>query len=135
MMTVYSSDNNRYVEIGSYDIWKAVRSTITVRLGSYTKRVPLAMAFLNTGVCDYAEAMDTARQFNLIRDELSKYPPEKAVYDMDDPKKKAPWVDNISPVITSCGNLFTTADGKDLFFELVSILVYAAMVQTSVSID
>ena len=49
------------------------------------------------------------------------------VYDMNDTKKKAPWEGNISSVITSCGNFFTTADGKDLIFELTSLLCYAAV--------
>lgn len=135
MITMYSTDNKKHINIGTSDIWKSVYSTAYVRLGSFTKKVPLAMEFLRSGYCDYAEAMETAHQINLVRDELSKYPPKKAVYDMENTKKKAPWENNLSPVITSCANLFTTADGKDLFCELVSILVYSATMKSSVSID
>lgn len=79
--------------------------------------------------------METARQFNLIRDELSRYAPEKAVYDFRDLKKKAPWNNNLSSVITSCANLYTTTDGQDLLYEIVSILCYAGVKKVSVSVQ
>ena len=47
------------------------------------------------------------------------------MYDKDDPSRVAPWSGNISGIVTSCGNMFLTADGKDLLYELVSILTYA----------
>ncbi len=47
------------------------------------------------------------------------------MFDIDDRKKEVPWKGNISSAITSCANLYTTSDGKDLLFELVSVLVYA----------
>ena len=79
--------------------------------------------------------METARQFNLIRDELSKYAPEKAVYDLHDLKKMAPWAGNLNSVITSCANLYTTADGQDLLYEVVTILCYAGIKRVSVSVQ
>lgn len=55
-----------------------------------------------------------------MRDKLSNYSPEDLVYDIDDRSKHAPWEANISPVVTSCANFYTTADGKDLLFDIVS---------------
>lgn len=92
----------------------------------------LAIDFLKLGTCDSSKGYDVARQINLIRDELSKYSPEKAVYDIDNPQKVAPWYGKLSPVVTSCANIFTTADGQDLLFELVSILCYAQVVRTDI---
>ena len=67
-----------------------------------------------------------------MRDKLSNYPPEELVYDINDRSKHAPWEGNISPVVTSCANFYTTADGKDLLFEIVSILTYGAYMKTAV---
>ena len=71
--------------------------------------------------------METARQLNLVRDNLSGLPVTEIVYDMKKPLKKAPWKDNISTIVTSCGNIFTTADGKDLIFELNTVLCYCGI--------
>ena len=45
---------------------------------------------------------------------------------MNDKSKLPPWKDHISDQITSLANYFVTADGKDLFDELISLLQYAA---------
>ena len=73
-----------------------------------------------------------AEQINQLRDELSQFPPEKAIYDIDNPKLPAPWDGKLSPVVTSCANIFTTADGQDLLYEIVSILCYAKIAKTSI---
>lgn len=54
------------------------------------------------------------------------------MYDIDNPKLLAPWKDNLSPVVTSCANMFTTADGQDLLFEIVSILCYTQVTKTNI---
>ena len=78
------------------------------------------------------ESTNEAREMNLIHDMLSKFPPQQAVWDCNDLTKKAPWEGNLSPVVTSCSNLYTTADGEDLFYKLVSILYYASTVKADV---
>lgn len=135
MITLSTSDNKRFVDIGGIDIWNSVYATAEVRLGLFKKKVPFALEFLHTGNCEAKNALETARQINLIHDKLAQYDPEKAVYDLENPNKSAPWNGKISPVITSCANLFTTSDGKDLFSELVEILTYSGITNTSVTID
>lgn len=132
-MRVVTSDHKRSVDVGSSAIWISVYSTVMVRAKRISRKIPRAIQFLKTGACAPADCMETARQINLIRDELANFAPEKAVYDIADLSKKAPWGNKISPVITSCANLYTTADGKDLLFELVSILTYGAIAKVSVS--
>ena len=122
-MIIRTVDNKKIAELGTSDILYSVYSTVEVRLGKLKKSIPLALDFLASGKCSASNAIETARQFNLIRDELSKIPPEKAVYDMSDLKKPAPWLGNLSPVVTSCANLYTTSDGKDLLYEIVCVLV------------
>lgn len=134
-MIIMSSNGKRIVDVGRYDIWFSLYSTVDLKMGLFKRKVPLALSFLATGCCKADSAQETARQMNLIRDELSRLSPDKAVYDKNDPKKEAPWKDHISPIVTSCSNLFTTADGHDLLCELVSILTYASILQTDLTAD
>lgn len=134
-MRLVTKDGKRLVDIGGSDIWTSVYSTAVESFGLKKRKVSLALKFMETGKCDGKDGYEVARQFNLIRDELATVPPEKAVYDIHDRKKKAPWDGKISPVITSCANLYTTADGKDLLYEVVAILCYAKIAESSVTIE
>lgn len=131
-MEIITADDNRYVDIGSYTVWKALYSTVKVNLKDIENSILLAEQFLKTGKCKWTDAQETARQINLIRDGLSRFSPDKAVYDFENLNLKAPWDGKISPVITSCGNMYTTADGRDLLVELVSLLVYSSIKEVDV---
>ena len=132
-MIIQSSDSVKTVDVGTKDIFYSLYSTIKVRL-ELLDDIEIAIKFMDCGICNYGDALECARQFNLIRDRLSQISPKDAVYDLNDLTKKAPWVDNISPTVTSCANLFTTSDGRDLLFEIVSILTYAHYKKVMVSI-
>ena len=133
-MKLFTEDGKRNVNIGNSEIWHSVYSTLMVRTGGFVRKVPYAVEFLKSAVCSPEHCLETARQINLVRDKLSNYPPEEAVYDMNDRGRRAPWEGNISLVVTSCANFYTTADGKDLLFELVSILTYGAYMKTAVRV-
>ncbi|MGI6172281.1 MAG: Imm70 family immunity protein [Christensenellales bacterium] len=124
-MTIVTSDGRQSVDVGNADIWRALVSTILVRLPKKEKELRQAVRFLQSGKCEAKDGLETARSMNLVRDALSQIGPEKMVYDASDFTKTAPWGTDISPAITSCANYFTTADGKDLLSELVGILIYA----------
>lgn len=134
-MRIISKDGKRDVNIGGSDIWVSVYSTAADTFGLSKRRISKALEFMENGVCTGSDGYETARQFNLIRDAFSKIPPEKAIYDINDKKKKAPWDGKISSVITSCGNLYTTSDGKDLLYEVVSILCYGQIAKTDIVIE
>ena len=135
IMRLISKDGLRTVNIGGGDVWKAVYSTVVSCIGSKRKKYPLAFDFLETGKCAGDQGYNVARQINQLRDELSQFPPERAVYDIDNPGLPVPWKENLSPVVTSCANYFTTADGQDLLYEIVSILCYARIAKTSIEIE
>ena len=124
-MVVVSSDNLKMVDVGSEGIWYSILSTVEVRLSTMRKEIKLALDFLNTGKCNGQKAFETARQFNLIRDAFSQIIPTDVVFDMNNPNLSAPWEGKLSGIVTSCGNLYTTADGKDLLYEIICILTYA----------
>ena len=124
-MIITTTDGKRYVDVGSEGIWYSVLSTADIRLASMKKHISLALDFLESGKCSAINACETARQINLIRDAFSQIAPSNAVYDRDKPTLAAPWSRNLSGIVTSCGNLYTTSDGKDLLYEVVCILTYA----------
>ena len=134
-MIITCENRAMYVDIGGFDTWKALCATVSVRLNKMRDSIPLAFRFLSTGKCASADCLETARQFNTVRDLLSKYPPNQLVYDAADLNKKAPWGDKISPVITSCANYLTTGDGRDLLAEIVRILSYSAYTGQAVELE
>lgn len=67
-----------------------------------------------------------------MRDGLASVSPQDALQTLNS-LNPPEWISDISPVITSCANLYTTADGGDLLYEIVSILVYASIVKVDVT--
>lgn len=126
-MRIYTSDYKRTVDVGNGSLWYSVYSTAAMRLSEDDQEfLQFAMDFLKTGECASEDAQITARQMELVRKRFSKIEPTDAVYDMKKLQKKAPWGSFISDSVTSCANLYTTADGKDLFDEVISLLKYAS---------
>ena len=132
MTTIHSTDNEKTVLVGSVSVLFSLYSTVKSLLKKNTNQISFAVRFLESGNCKSKDAIETARQINLIRDFLARYSPDKAIWDIRDKSIPAPWKNNLSPVITSCSNLYTTADGKDLLFEFVAILTYAGYKGTDV---
>ena len=81
---------------------------------------------MKRGKLESANCLQAAHEFNKIRDALSQVAADQVVWDVSAPDKLPPWGKNISPTITSLGNYFLTADGKDLIFELVDLLQFAS---------
>ncbi len=134
-MQIITKDLERVINIGSSDILFSLYSTVMINLKDSYHELPEALSFLQSGICNSNNALECARQINLIRDKLSQVNPNDAVYDMNDLSKEAPWKGRISPVITSCGNMFTTSDGKDLLYEMVCILTYSYYQNVDVLIE
>ena len=124
-MELLSKDGRRVVIVGTYSYWHCFRSTIEVNLYDFRNDITDARTFLKNRKCEHEKGYIIAKQFNIIRDKLADYSPDKVVYDMDNKKVLPPWGQYISPVITSLGNYFVTSEGKDLIFEIVSLLTYA----------
>lgn len=133
-MRISTSDFIKNVDVGTGSVWYSVFSTAAIRLSADDKNfLDFAMRFLKTGECKSDDAQITARQMELLKKRFEKLPPTAAVYDMNNPDKKAPWYKNISKQVISCGNLYTTADGKDLLTEIIDLLKYASVQGTDVS--
>lgn len=124
-MRIYTSDIKRTVYVETA-LWNSVYSTATIRLSDEDKDfLQFAMDFLKSGECVADDAQITARQMELLRRRFAKIAPTDAVYDLNDPQQKAPWENFSSKSVASCANLYTTADGTDLFDEVIDLLKYA----------
>lgn len=133
-MNLISDDAKRSISLGGSDTWQTLCSTVRYHLSRFEKEIPHVFSFLKEGRCSYQDCLETAREFNLVRDRLSQIDPGKIIYDDKNPKVQPPWGDKISPVITSCANYLTTGDGDDLLAEIVKILTYAAYAKVSVDV-
>lgn len=131
-MTLISSDSKRYVDIGSEAIWHSVLYTTDLIPRDIVTKIPLAIELLSNRKCSHKDALETARQINLLRDAFSRIAPENVIIGKNNKRLSAGQIANLSPVTTSCGNLYTTSDGKDLLFELVCILTYAHYAEVEV---
>ena len=134
-MIVFTTNNKRLIDVGSDRNWNVIRHTLEYRLHSIIPTIPNAYKFLKTGECKYSQAYNIAKEINMLRDAFSQLKPEQAVY-IEKNKVYAAFLENdLSSVVTSCANVFLTSDGKDLLFEIVSILVYSGVVEVDVLSD
>lgn len=133
-MNISSTDGRVSTNVGGKDTWQALTATVRVLLKNQEKSIPYVFEFLTSGKCSNEKCLEAARQFNMVRDELTKFSPDKMVYDEHDLKKLPPWGADISPVITSCGNYFTSGDGYDLLSEIVRVFTYASYAKCGVHI-
>ena len=134
-MTIYSSDYRESVDVGTGSVWHSVYSTAVTYLSNDDKDfLQYGMNFLKCGMCAANDAQITARQIELIQRRFSQIAPMDAVWDMENLSLRGPWYYGISSNVTSCANLYTTADGKDLFQEVISLLKYAAATGTNIQV-
>ena len=125
-MRLYTSDEKRTVDVGTGSLWYSLYSTVVVTTSENIKNmIPLALAFLKNGDCPASGIKETKEQIIAVRSLLAELKPDKAVYDLHKPNDAPPWAGNIAPTVTSCANLYTTADGKDLLTEVIALLEYA----------
>nr|WP_035097480.1 Imm70 family immunity protein [Olegusella massiliensis] len=130
-MDIGTTDGKRIVNVGSATDFRTLYATAAKIMGRKSKDVARGLDFIKTGQCGPTDSIETARQINLIKDELARHRPSDAVTETGN---RPQWINEISPVITSCANLFTTADGGDLLHELVSLLCYADVVGIPVDV-
>ena len=133
-MRLFTEDEGKSVDVGTGSIWYSIYSTAMIAFSDDAKKsVPLALDFLQNGECPAEKAKETKEQLVRIRNAFSSLEPDKAIYDLHKPNVPPPWAGNIAPTVKSCADLYTTADGKDLFTEVFNLLDYAAKTGVSVS--
>jgi len=103
-------------EIGTGSFFNAFFSTIHLNLesGEWGERFPIIMKELYQGEISKNDAKKALQELDQITEELAQLPPEKIVWDFEDPKALPPWGNNISEDITDLSNYFVTSTGRDL---------------------
>lgn len=134
-MLIISKDKKRMLDIDDIRVWNSIYYTARHIYKEKEDCIQNALKFFESKYCDSGHCYSTAREFNLIRDSFSQLKPDQMIYDVENPEKKPSFLKNLSPVVTSLGNLYTTADGKDLLFEIVSILTYGQIIGTDIEIE
>ena len=133
-MNIVSSNARYTLSLGGADTWQTLCSTIRYHLSSSRNQLSHVFSFLEKEYCANQDCLKTAREFNLVRDALSRFDPSQIVYDDKNPDNPPPWGDDISPVITSCANYLTTGDGNDLLSELVKLFTCAYYTKADVNV-
>ena len=125
--------DKKQINVGSASFFNCFYSTIYEHVKK--AEVPNALSLLKKRELGWPDAIKTAREFNVIRDILSTFSPSEVIWDMDNPDESPPWGKNISPIITSLGNYFVSADGHDLISEIILLLQYANDEKVDISIS
>ena len=82
--------------------------------GKWGEKFPIIMNELYKGKLLAKNAENALKELESITIELSKFSPEKVVWDIDNLETRPPWGDNISDEITDLSNYFVTSTGRDL---------------------
>lgn len=133
-MTITVLGDNKRVLVGAPSFLFSFYSTIVCNIANY-QQYKVSVKFLGSGKILADDCDTAAKELEQIRQDLKRFPPDRVVWDMNHKEKLPPWGNNISPHIDSLGNYFVTADGKDLFDELISLLKYAAQHHFNVAIE
>lgn len=113
--------------LGDGDFVTSFFSTVAGNLepDGWGSRFPVAMGPLYEGEVPAAQVPALRRELATIRSELAKLPPDRVIWDLDEPAARPPWGDDIAADITDLGNYFVTMDGKDMFDVIDGALDYA----------
>jgi hypothetical protein len=111
-------------EIGTSEFLHAFFSTISRHLEpkGWGSRFPELMTELYQGRLPADHVQNALRDLQVVREELSRFSPDKVVWDIEKPAMRPPWGKNISEHITSLANYFCTSTGRDLFEVLIECL-------------
>jgi hypothetical protein len=77
---------------------------------------------LSRGKLDARHAEQALKDVRAIREKLKAFPPNKVVWDINNPDARPPWGDEISSDVTDLSNYYLTSRGRDLFEVLIECL-------------
>jgi Immunity protein 70 len=114
-------------EIGAPGFLNAFFSTTAGLLesGQPGTRFPVVSHDLYAGCVDAGKVGQAIAELRVIHDELSKFPPDAIIWDIEDRSAMPPWGSAISAEITSMGDYFVSSTGRDFFELLMEIFQHA----------
>ncbi len=126
-----------WYQIGSGDFLHSFFSTVCYNLeeSKWGSRFPHIMSELYAGELKVENVDSAINELNCIKTELGKISKDRAIWDIEDLTKKAPWGDNISDSITNLGNYFVTSDGDDFIILFSNALEKAKQLNSSIKLE
>jgi len=114
-------------ELGSPDFFNSFFSTIVGLLENNVRgsRYPIISLEFYKGHIPIEKLEQAVIELKSIQHELSKFPPNAVIWDIEDLSLNPPWEDNISKEITSMANYFVSSGGRDLFALIFEVFSYA----------
>lgn len=128
-MTVGLRVDFLWYPIGTGDFFHSFFSTICYNLEYkiWGSKYPLIMNELYQGKVKCHDIKKIQKELFSIQKKLSKLPPEKVVWDIEDLEKKPPWGNNISTDIKNLADYFITSEGDNLIE-----IIHEAFVQSEI---
>lgn len=116
-----------WYSIGEPDFLHSFFSTICVNLesGDWGSKFPVLMNELYQGNLEFSKIDLALEELSKIEKQFKKLNVEKAVWDINDLKKSAPWENNISSDINNLSEYFWTSSGENIFVILEKALTEA----------
>lgn len=110
--------------VGRADFLGSFFDTVTVRLegGARGSLFPTLAALYGDGELSPDAAQLARAELASVERELREHPPADVVWDIDKPDVSPPWDADIADTITSLGDYFVTADGRQLIAVMDSAL-------------
>jgi 2,3-bisphosphoglycerate-dependent phosphoglycerate mutase len=109
-------------DLGSSDEVHAFFSNISFHLeervnffrtkGGWGSRFPILLNELYQGELSKASAQGAVKELEIVKEELRKITPDKAIWDIDDLSLSPPGSENIDPAIQDLHDYFLTNDGE-----------------------
>ena len=123
-------------EIGAASFFHSFFSTISVHCETrgWGSRFPALMRHLYQGHVTTQQAAQALAELRIAKEELSRLPPSKVVWDISDRTAQPPWGSNIAEDITSLATYFVSSTGRDLFALLEEALRAAVEEHTNATI-
>lgn len=104
-----------WFQVGSEDFLFSFFSTVACNLENqkWGTKFPVIMNELYLGELNSSRILKAINELEQIKQGLSKYSPDKVVWNIKNLSTQPSWRTNISDDITDLSNYFVTSDGED----------------------
>lgn len=125
-----------WYSIGTGDFFHSFFSTICVNLenGNWGSKFPIIMKDLYGGLLENSKLEEAKKEIKIIEEALSKFSPNKVVWDAENLNIMPPWGENISRDVTNLSNYFVTSDGENLIKIIETAINEAILEHVSIEV-
>ncbi len=123
--------------VGSQAFLHSFFSTVAHRLEpeGWGSQFPAVQHELYRGEISAHRVAAARSELAAIQEQLKRFPPTDAIWDIEDLSAGPPWGEDISPDITSLSDYFVTSDGRDLFEVFFEVLSDAERAEAGIKVE